>query len=620
VGQDTAEKLQQEKLQRKLRKDLLDEVQQKTSVGIEKLLEAVAIRNSKNKGASLQAVAVELFDLLQWGELKLTGADITKPQKVSGQPDPQLPQLGYMDKDRRAARNKRDRPERNAGGVRRSESRIDRDRILQSWAFRRLEGVTQIVTPDQSGHLMHSRLTHSMKVAQVGRRIADELLLRYKDKEPQKLIAGGGLDPDVVEAAGFAHDIGHPPFGHSGEKVLDAWAIGKGLRDGFEGNAQSLRAVTQLEFRFSHVDGMNLTNATRAAIIKYPWERATAQNGKKWEKFNAYDDDYQNHLVEPRSQLGVYGEAQTLEASIMDIADDITYALHDVEDFYTAGIFPRNQVALVLEDYKNRGDPLKPPTTNQHERLQEFKDKMKGKEGTGFDQQLFDDAVNKIHAVVVFSMYRHFDGSRAAYTLIRTAFASLIDSYISAIWLDEGKDKDGNVWVVARLNKRHYYEIELLKWLTGQFVHERTELVLTQLGQARLLLETLNRLFHWSQKRVAKDMATAAKKAPAKKAQQGIDGKQQGADGKQQGTDGKQKGTDGNQQDERAEEILCPKLPVVLDGLMKEKLSKSTDEKDSDRHIARAVVDYIASLTDAQVVSLARTLSGADRPSSLYSG
>lgn len=596
--EDTADKLQ---------KELQDLVQQETSVGIEDLLQTVAI----GKKASLQEAAVELFDLLQWGKLMLTGADITLPETGRVQPDPQLPQLDYMDmkKNLRSNRNKRDNDELNASGVRRSESRIDRDRILQSWAFRRLEGVTQIVTPDQSGHLMHSRLTHSMKVAQVGRRIADELLLRYKAKDPQKLIDGGGLDPDVVEAAGFAHDIGHPPFGHAGEKVLDAWARAHGLRDGFEGNAQSLRAVTQLEFRFPHVDGMNLTNATRAAIIKYPWERATAQNGKKWRKFNAYDDDYLKHLVEPRNALEVYGEAQTLEASIMDIADDITYALHDVEDFYTAGIFPRNQVALVLEDYKNKNEAklLKPPTTNQYEALKKFKDELKGK-GTGFDQKLFDDAVNKIHAVVVFSMYRHFDGSQAAYTLIRTAFASLIDSYISEIWLDDGKDDEGNVWVVARLNKRHWYEIELLKWLTAQFVHERTELVLRQLGQARLLLETLDRLFRWSQKRVAEDMATAAKKAPAKKAP---------AKKAQQGTDAKQQGTEPKQQD--AEAILCPKLPVVLEGLINEKLSKSTNKKDSDRHIARAVVDHIASLTDAQVVSLARALSGADRPSSLYS-
>ena len=143
--------------------------------------------------------------------------------------------------------------------------------------------------------------------------------------------------------------------------------------------------------------------------------------------------------------------------------------------------------------------------------------------------------------------------------------------------------------MVARINKRHWDEIELLKWLTGKFVHERTELVLTQLGQARLRLETLNRLFHWSRERVAEERAAEANPQD----------------------------TQAKQQD--AEAILCPKLPVVLEGLIKEKLSKSTDEKHTDRHIARAVVDYVASLTDAQVVSLARTLSGADRPSSLYS-
>ena len=203
----------------KLQQDLCDAVEKRTSVGIEDLLQLVAITNN----ASLQEAAVELFDLLQWGKLMLTGANITLPSNRQRSARPSVPQLDYMDMKTglRVDRNKRDDEELNASGVRRSESRIDRDRILQSFAFRRLEGVTQIVTPDQSGHLMHSRLTHSMKVAQVGRRIADELLLRYKKEDPQKLIDGGGLDPDVVEAAGFAHDIGHPPFGHSGEKVLE---------------------------------------------------------------------------------------------------------------------------------------------------------------------------------------------------------------------------------------------------------------------------------------------------------------------------------------------------------------------------------------------------------------
>lgn len=575
MAQDTAEKLQQ---------SLLDEIRQQAKVDIENLLNAVAIKHE----VSLQTAAVELFDLLQWGKLKLTGANITKPETASDQQDPQLPQLEYMDDDRRSNRNKRDKPELHASGVRRSESRIDRDRILQSWAFRRLEGVTQIVTPDQSGHLMHSRLTHSMKVGQVGRRIADELLLKYKEKDPQKLINGGGLDPDVVEAAGFAHDIGHPPFGHAGEKILDAWARDHDLDDGFEGNAQTLRVVTQLEFRFPHMDGMNLTNATRAAIIKYPWKRGHDRKGKKWEKFNAYNDDYQHHLADPRILLGVHEEMQTLEASIMDIADDITYALHDLEDFYTAGLFPRNEVVVVLEDYKNKDNPAKPPTTNQHKALGDCAAKLKKKldeKGNVFKQELFDNAVNKVYAVIWFSMYRHFDGSRAAFALIRTAFASLNDSYIAAIDLAESQDKDG-VWVVASLDTEHWYEIELLKWLTGKFVHERTELALTQLGQARILWETLDKLFHWSQ---GKPFSGLLQKRDAIAKQQD------------------------------AEVKLCPKLPIILEGLINEKLSKSADKKDFDRRRARAVVDYVASLTDAQVVSLARALSGADRPSSLYS-
>jgi dGTPase len=553
-----------------LQKSLLKKVKQGETVGIEALLESVATSNkTRNKVVSLQDAAVELFDALQWGRLQLTGAAVTKPEEQGDQPDPQLPQLEYLGDDLRAERNKRAQEESHASGVRRSESRIDRDRILQSWAFRRLEGVTQIVTPDQSGHLMHSRLTHSMKVGQVARRIADELLLKCdRDGKKPLLIPGGGLDPDVVEAAGFAHDMGHPPFGHAGEKVLDAWARDHGLLDGFEGNAQSLRVVTQLEFRFPHVLGMNLTNATQAAIIKYPWKRG--KDGTKWEKYNAYNVDYKDHLTKPRDSLGVHGEAQTLEASIMDIADDITYALHDLEDFYTAGLFPRNQAAAVLEDYSNKVKKIsnKPPTTHQYEEVEKCAEKLAEKREKDYNPDLFNKAVDKVHALIRFSMYRHFDGSRDAFTLIRTAFASLIDSYIAAIWLENGTDDEGNDWAVARLDEEHWYEIELLKWLTRQFVHNRAELALTQLGQGRLLWETLDRLFRWSQD---KPFDGLPKKNTAVK--------------------------------------LDPNLPIVLAGMI---------EKTSDRQKARAVVDYVASLTDAQVASLARALSGSDRPSSLY--
>jgi dGTPase len=161
------------------------------------------------------------------------------------------------------------------GDLASSPFRVDRDRIVSSPFFARLGGVTQVISPGGGGLLVHNRLTHSLKVAQVGRAIAERLLRdeRYGDVL-EKL---GGCDPDVVEAAALAHDLGHPPFGHLGERVLDRLARQRlGLPDGFEGNAQSYRIVTSTEIRGQATLGLNLTAATRAAILKYPWTRRTA--------------------------------------------------------------------------------------------------------------------------------------------------------------------------------------------------------------------------------------------------------------------------------------------------------------------------------------------------------
>jgi dGTPase len=134
----------------------------------------------------------------------------------------------------------------------------DRDRILYTTSFRRLARVTQVVSADE-GHVFHNRLTHSLQVAQVGRRIAEKLL---EDNKKLGLASDAVLpDPDVVEAACLAHDIGHPPFGHVAERELDAIARKHGLTDGFEGNAQSFRIVTRLAMG-STPNGLNLTRAT----------------------------------------------------------------------------------------------------------------------------------------------------------------------------------------------------------------------------------------------------------------------------------------------------------------------------------------------------------------------
>src|SRR3982750_1598650 len=159
------------------------------------------------------------------------------------------------------------------GALAASPFRVDRDRIVSSPFFARLAGVTQVISPGGAGLLVHNRMTHSLKVAQIARAIAERVLKADRSDLAEKL---GGCDPDVVEAAALAHDLGHPPFGHLGERVLDHLARQRlGVPGGFEGNAQSYRIVTSTEIRGEATIGLNLTNAVRAAILKYPWTRRT---------------------------------------------------------------------------------------------------------------------------------------------------------------------------------------------------------------------------------------------------------------------------------------------------------------------------------------------------------
>ena len=150
----------------------------------------------------------------------------------------------------------------------------DRDRILYTSAFRRLAGITQVAAPSEP-YAVHNRLTHSLEVAQIGRRLAERLLA---EAEALRLDVSN-LNPDVVEAAALAHDLGHPPFGHIAEDELDhlvrVASSGNDDLEGFGGNAQSFRIVTYLAVRHERFPGLNLTAATLDAILKYPWLRGT---------------------------------------------------------------------------------------------------------------------------------------------------------------------------------------------------------------------------------------------------------------------------------------------------------------------------------------------------------
>lgn len=212
----------------------------------------------------------------------------------------------------------------------RDDYQRDYARILYSSSFRRLQGKMQLFEVDPE-KFNRNRLTHSLEVAQIARSIASDLEL---------------VHPVVVELAALAHDIGNPPFGHSGEKLLNELSKDIG---GYEGNAQALRILRKLEKKYADCSGLNLTHRSLLSVIKYPNIRSTAN------KF-IYDDDFEfyNKLLSEK-QLDLKPGEKTIDAQIMDLADEIAYAAHDLEDALSRNMVTIEDIEyefLISDDFK----------------------------------------------------------------------------------------------------------------------------------------------------------------------------------------------------------------------------------------------------------------------------
>lgn len=476
----------------------------------------------------------------------------------------------------------------------------DYDRLLYSTAFRRLGGVTQVVASNEIA-LFHTRLTHSLKTAQVGTRLTNHLRSTHNGPRWDKVIKEyGGLEQRVVRAACLAHDLGHPPFGHIAEAELQfitsrtpnrvrprrpdgGGAIklhpevsdGYDLRDQFEGNAQSFRIVTKLAFREppekpDECPAINLTRGTLAAMLKYPWAKDQLPNGvdraTKKNKWGFYDseseiwrwvfDDNGGPRARKVSQRDRKWEHRTLEAQVMDWADDISYAVHDAEDFFRAGIIPLDRLAVLPNEWE---EFFAYAWNNKLSKL--FPNDQRTVKEWGED--------------VVFRLFPQVSYSGSGGDRINLhKFASTLISDVT-----KGTRLESTGAVVA--DDKSIAVIELLKQLTWYYVIDRPSLESVQRGQRRLIRSLYCNLIEWVE----------------------------------QVWEGPEVTVMGNRRE----------LPArLLEYLQISHLYDPPPEGDEahdigNKRISRAVIDYIVSLTEGQTIALNARLTGQSAGSMLDS-
>jgi dGTPase len=360
----------------------------------------------------------------------------------------------------------------------------DQDRILYSSALSSLAGKTQVVATSETGGY-HNRLTHSLKVQQLGRRIAE--LLR-----PESV---PGPDPDLVSAACLAHDIGHPPFGHAGEDALRKTYArldrdeGHEPPDAFQGNAQNLRILTFLAARkYRTRRGLHLTRAALDATIKYPWYAGdTIPNVNTMKKFGIYRDD--RDTAEWIFPDGL-PDTRPVEEQIMDWADGVTYACHDVEDFFRAGVIPLDRLLDFPPD--RYGREILVPSPELELFLTAVESRWDADPERGFDRDHAITALARLSGMLgIADSYR---GDYESKLLAAGMTSQLIVHFLTGIHLTPtGSASAPQVRYAATLTipPDLRFLCDLLKELIWFYVIDAPGLGSQQHGQARIVTELL---------------------------------------------------------------------------------------------------------------------------------
>jgi dGTPase len=501
--------------------------------------------------------------------------------------------------DPRLARRCVETPEQPAEDIRAATDgafRDDLERIRFSPYFSRLAAVTQVISQGAAGQVVHNRLTHTVKVTSVARAIAVSLRNGPYAQLAEEL---GGCDEVVVQAAASAHDLGHPPFGHLGERILDRIARSRfGLADGFEGNAQTFRILTELDVHGESGEGLNLTAAVRAAVLKYPWARqhhpdphpstlaqpprggGPGEEGAGSAKYSAYLPD----VAEMQEVLAAYPKIgplrQTVECSVMDAADDIAYSLHDLDDFHRAGVLQHASVAAEFRSWLRRRAALTGRTLSAQDRrpgiaLERLRRRLRDRDEWIFDDEAFAVAVGRVATDLLDGLLAvPFDSSiaaeRAIGTFTRTWIAHLEES------VEMSADPPIRAGHVS-LGRQAWHEVAVLKFVHQRFVLDRPDLALFQRGQAQSLSSLVADLESWLTDPI--DSGRAPRRL----------------------VDLVELATAGYRRVARED-------PELLVGPTGEPMNGPEDIVRLGR--GRGIIDYVASLTDDRAGAAARTLSG----------